>query len=87
MATSTPRRLLYSPILSRVRVALIRRMPKPEEVLIVEDENGEIVRETMKDTDAITLYKVQPKHLPHIIRACEKRWFSLRIWITKTPKI
>jgi exportin-1 len=32
-------------------------MPKPEEVLIVEDDNGEIVRETMKDTDAITLYK------------------------------
>lgn len=25
--------------------------------MIVEDENGEIVRETMKDTDAITLYK------------------------------
>jgi exportin-1 len=53
----SPRRQLYSKILSRVRVALIRRMPKPEEVLIVEDENGEIVRETMKDSDAITLYK------------------------------
>jgi len=32
-------------------------MPKPEEVLIVEDENGEIVKETMKDSDAIILYK------------------------------
>lgn len=53
----SPRRNLYSGVLSRVRHALIRRMPKPEEVLIVEDENGEIVRETMKDTDAITLYK------------------------------
>jgi exportin-1 len=49
--------MLYAPVLSRVRLALIRRMPKPEEVLIVEDENGEIVRETMKDTDAIVLYK------------------------------
>lgn len=53
----SPRKNLYGKILSRVRLALIRRMPKPEEVLIVEDENGEIVRETMKDTDAITLYK------------------------------
>ncbi len=32
-------------------------MPKPEEVLIVEDENGEIIREIMKDSDAIILYK------------------------------
>ena len=55
--SQSPRRILYAPVLSRVRHALIRRMPKPEEVLIVEDENGEIVRETMKDTDAIILYK------------------------------
>mmetsp|Transcript_26423 Transcript_26423/g.43268 ORF Transcript_26423/g.43268 Transcript_26423/m.43268 type:complete len:1071 (-) Transcript_26423:573-3785(-) len=53
----SPRRALYSPILSRVRMVLISRMAKPEEVLIVEDENGEIVREVMKDSDAITLYK------------------------------
>lgn len=32
-------------------------MPKPEEVLIVEDENGEIIREIIKDTDSIILYK------------------------------
>jgi exportin-1 len=35
---------------------MISRMAKPEEVLIVEDENGEIVRETTKDTDTIALY-------------------------------
>eukprot|EP01114_Cavostelium_apophysatum_P018091 TRINITY_DN5522_c0_g1_i1.p1 TRINITY_DN5522_c0_g1~~TRINITY_DN5522_c0_g1_i1.p1 ORF type:complete len:1069 (+),score=345.41 TRINITY_DN5522_c0_g1_i1:320-3526(+) len=54
---TSPRRQLYALTLSKVRVALIRNMPRPEEVLIVEDENGEIVRETMKDSDAITLYK------------------------------
>jgi protease II len=32
-------------------------MPKPEEVLVVEDENGEIIREVIKDTDSIILYK------------------------------
>eukprot|EP00741_Cyanophora_paradoxa_P007524 tig00001154_g7277.t1 len=54
---TSPRRALYAPILSRVRLVMISRMAKPEEVLIVEDENGEIVREVMKDSDAITLYK------------------------------
>jgi exportin-1 len=54
---TSSRRNLYSPILSKVRDVLIKKMPKPEEVLIVEDENGEIVRETMKDSDAIALYK------------------------------
>lgn len=36
---------------------MISRMAKPEEVLVVENENGEVVREFMKDTDAINLYK------------------------------
>lgn len=36
---------------------MISRMAKPEEVLVVENENGEVVREFMKDTDSINLYK------------------------------
>ena len=32
-------------------------MAKPEEVLVVENEQGEAVREFMKDTDAINMYK------------------------------
>jgi exportin-1 len=52
-----PRRLLYLPILSKVRGIMISRMAKPEEVLVVENEQGEVVREFMKDTDAINLYK------------------------------
>ena len=32
-------------------------MAIPEEVLVVENENGEVVREFMKDTDSINLYK------------------------------
>lgn len=36
---------------------MIERMVKPEEVLVVEDDNGEIVREAVKETDTITLYK------------------------------
>ena len=40
-----------------MRVVLITHMAKPEEVLIVENDQGEVVREFMKDTDAINLYK------------------------------
>ncbi|XP_037047056.1 exportin-1 [Bradysia coprophila] len=51
------RRAYYADILSKVRYIMISRMAKPEEVLIVENENGEVVREFMKDTNAINLYK------------------------------
>lgn len=51
------RRQLYNPVLSRIRRVMISRMAKPEEVLVVENEQGEVVREFMKDTDSINLYK------------------------------
>lgn len=51
------RRLIYADILSKVRYIMISRMARPEEVLVVENENGEVVREFMKDTDSINLYK------------------------------
>ena len=34
---------------------MISRMAKPEQVLVVENEQGEVVREFMKDTDAINM--------------------------------
>ncbi|KAF9188580.1 Karyopherin transporter [Haplosporangium sp. Z 767] len=51
------RKNFYTEVLSRLRVVMIERMVKPEEVLIVENEEGEIVREVMKESDTITLYK------------------------------
>jgi len=48
--------IMFAEILSRLRVVMIEQMPRPEEVLIMEDENGQIVRETLKDSDSITLY-------------------------------
>ncbi|GAB6021702.1 Exportin-1 [Chamberlinius hualienensis] len=52
-----PRRQLYQQVLTKVRYIMIGRMAKPEEVLVVENEQGEVVREFMKDTDAINMYK------------------------------
>lgn len=51
------RRKLYAPVLSQLRYIVIGRMAKPEEVLVVENDQGEVVREFMKDTDSMTLYK------------------------------
>lgn len=50
------RRSQYEFILSKLRYIMIGRMAKPEEVLVVENEQGEVVREFMKDTDSIQLY-------------------------------
>lgn len=45
---------------------MIGKMARPEEVLVVENENGEVVREFMKDTDAINMYKVMKETLIHL---------------------
>jgi exportin-1 len=45
---------------------MISRMAKPEEVLVVEDEHGEIVRETFKDTEAIVQHKTMRETLVYL---------------------
>lgn len=53
-----PSRLqLYTPILSQLRSIVIEHMARPEEVLISENEDGEIVRVVYQESDTITLYK------------------------------
>lgn len=42
-------------------------MAKPEEVLVVENDQGEVVREFMKDTDSINLYKNMRETLGELI--------------------
>lgn len=55
--TGAARRQLYSTVLSKLRSLMIARMAKPEEVIVVEDESGAIVRETMKDNDVLAQYR------------------------------
>lgn len=47
----------YSEILTNLRQVMIEKMVRPEEVLIVENDEGEIVREFVKESDTIQLYK------------------------------
>ncbi|XP_026401842.1 protein EXPORTIN 1A-like [Papaver somniferum] len=60
------RRQLYAAPMSKLRLLMICRMAKPEEVLIVEDENGNIVRETMKDNDVLVQYKIMRETLIYL---------------------
>ena len=64
--SSESRKFLYAPVLNEVRQVMIDSMAKPEEVLIVEDENGDIVRETTKDTDVIAQYKTMRDTLVYL---------------------
>lgn len=47
----------YSSVLSQLRTVVIESMAKPEEVLVVENDEGEIVREFVRESDTIQLYK------------------------------
>lgn len=47
----------YEEILPSLRIVMIEKMVRPEEVLIVENDEGEIVREFVKESDTIQLYK------------------------------
>ncbi|RYG67568.1 hypothetical protein EON64_07165, partial [archaeon] len=44
----------------------VARMAKPEEILIIEDENGNIVREQTKDTEVIAQYKTMRESLVYL---------------------
>lgn len=56
----------YAMILSRARTVMIERMVKPEEVLIVENDEGEIVREFVKESDTIVVYKQMKEILVYL---------------------
>ncbi|KAJ0397591.1 hypothetical protein P43SY_001661 [Pythium insidiosum] len=60
------RKDLVAPVMNRVRNVMICKMVKPSEVLIVEDENGDIVRETTKDTEALSQYKTMHETLVYL---------------------
>ncbi len=63
---STSKHAIYETLLYQLRVVMIDKMAKPEEVIIVEDDNGEIVREQTKDTEVIAQYKTMKETLVYL---------------------
>lgn len=51
------RQHIYANILSKLRLVIIENMARPEEVLVVTNDEGEVVREFVKESDTIQLYK------------------------------
>ena len=56
----------YNTVLSNLRQVTIEKMVRPEEVLIVENDEGEIVREFVKESDTIQLYKTTRECLVYL---------------------
>ncbi|KIK56050.1 hypothetical protein GYMLUDRAFT_248248 [Collybiopsis luxurians FD-317 M1] len=54
----TLRKDMYAEVLTNLRLIAVGKMVKPEEVLIVENEEDEVVREHLQETDTIVLYKM-----------------------------
>ncbi|EDO19192.1 hypothetical protein Kpol_1050p49 [Vanderwaltozyma polyspora DSM 70294] len=57
---------MYDGICSQLRWVIIENMVRPEEVLIVENDEGEIVREFVKESDTIQLYKSEREVLVYL---------------------
>mmetsp|Transcript_19910 Transcript_19910/g.25976 ORF Transcript_19910/g.25976 Transcript_19910/m.25976 type:complete len:1094 (+) Transcript_19910:217-3498(+) len=67
MGNGMSRKDLYRhDLLCRLRIAMISNMAKPEEVVVVEDENGDIIREMQKDTEVIAQYKTMREALVYL---------------------
>lgn len=60
------RKHIYEEICSQLRLVIIENMVRPEEVLVVENDEGEIVREFVKESDTIQLYKSEREVLVYL---------------------
>nr|5DH9_C Chain C, Exportin-1 [Saccharomyces cerevisiae S288C]5DHA_C Chain C, Exportin-1 [Saccharomyces cerevisiae S288C]5DHF_C Chain C, Exportin-1 [Saccharomyces cerevisiae S288C]5DI9_C Chain C, Exportin-1 [Saccharomyces cerevisiae S288C]5DIF_C Chain C, Exportin-1 [Saccharomyces cerevisiae S288C]5UWH_C Chain C, Exportin-1 [Saccharomyces cerevisiae]5UWI_C Chain C, Exportin-1 [Saccharomyces cerevisiae]5UWJ_C Chain C, Exportin-1 [Saccharomyces cerevisiae]5UWO_C Chain C, Exportin-1 [Saccharomyces cer len=57
---------IYEEICSQLRLVIIENMVRPEEDLVVENDEGEIVREFVKESDTIQLYKSEREVLVYL---------------------
>lgn len=52
--------------MSHLRDVVISKMARPEEVTVVENDSGEVVREIIRDTDNINLYRSMKETLTYL---------------------
>ena len=60
---SHPRYELYKHSLHDLKTVMMRKLPRPKEVLVVKDENNNVIKQEMKDTLMLTLHKQMSKVL------------------------
>ena len=66
---SWPQRVqLYAPILTELRHLAIAKMVRPKEVLLVTNDENEVVREEVKDTESLQLYASMKQLLLNLCR-------------------
>ncbi|ETO18648.1 hypothetical protein RFI_18614 [Reticulomyxa filosa] len=61
-----PRYRLYAPALHNLKFVLMHRIPRPKEVLVVQDDLGNALKEELKDTFALSLHNQISKTLWHL---------------------
>ncbi|CCF58359.1 hypothetical protein KAFR_0E02060 [Kazachstania africana CBS 2517] len=57
---------IYEKICSELRVIVVEKMVRPDEVLVVENEEGEFVKETYRESDTIQLYQTAREVLVYL---------------------
>eukprot|EP00803_Ostreobium_quekettii_P010458 evm.model.scf_31.9 EVM.evm.TU.scf_31.9 scf_31:180059-191953(+) len=57
---------MYEEVLSQLRALMLVRMAKPEEVIVFSDEDGNAVREQLKDSDVLARYKTMRETLVYL---------------------
>ncbi len=59
---------VHKSVLSKLRYHLITRMTKPREVIVVQDDNGDVVREEMVDIEAVAIHATMRETLINVTR-------------------
>ncbi|MES1905324.1 MAG: Exportin-1 [Paramarteilia canceri] len=73
----------YKNVLNKIRYGIIQNMSKPEEVIIIEDEYHNIVREKLKDTNKIKIYHVMASTLQNLMIIDEETTTSIMVELLK----
>lgn len=63
--------------LDKLWITLIRHMAKPEEVLVVIDENGNPIEELITDTETVSLYNTMRENLVFLTNIDSKKVYNL----------
>lgn len=57
---------IYAPILPLVRRCLIEKMQRPDDIIIDQDESGNVVRETRRNTQTLMIYSIMKECLVYL---------------------